>query len=155
MKSSKKDFPSRLVLTGEADQEIVFIHHPGLRIRRKSSLRCLGMDGHTISGLPEDTVFPTGSVGTFYVSDTGGNAVYKLSATGLTKGSVFIDVGDEFGQLNLSTGVVTPIFTGVSPHGVTFVASPEPAFFVPLAGAVLALKIFRFGKRRVSDPSPG
>lgn len=37
------------------------------------------------------------------------------------------DVGDAFSSVNTSTGVVTPIFTGVSPHGMDFVVStPEP-----------------------------
>lgn len=134
-----------LVLTGEADQEIVFIHNPGQANQTESFLHLLGV---TSTEFPDDTVFPTAADGTFYMSDTGGNTVYALHATGLAPGSVFIDVGDEFGQLNLSTGVVTPIFTGVSPHGVFFVPVPEPASFIPVAGALLALLIFRFRNRR-------
>ena len=58
------------------------------------------------------------------------------------RGSVYIDVGDEFGILNTSTGVVTPIFTGVSPHGADFVsfgqAVPEPSTVsLTFAGALL------------------
>ena len=53
-----------------------------------------------------------------------------MTLTGLAPGSVFIDVGNTFGSLNTGTGVVTPIFTGTSPHGadfVTFAQVPEPA----------------------------
>ena len=127
-----------LVLTGEADQEIVFIQNPGLANQTESFVALLGMNGQMISGDPDDTVFPTSANGTFYVADTGANTVYALSATGLTAGSVYIDVGDEFGILDLSTGIVTPVFTGVSPHGVTFVAAPEPASGL-LTGVVLLI----------------
>ena len=138
-----------LVLTGEADQEIVFVHNPGTLNQSESFLALLGTNGQTISGFPDDTVFPTSTDGTFYVSDTGANTVYALSATGLAPGSVYIDVGDEFGSLDTSTGVVTPLFTGVSPHGVIFVpATPEPASFF-FAGAALLLAVgFRLRNRR-------
>jgi hypothetical protein len=122
-----------LVLTGEADQEIVFVHNPGTAGQTESFLPLLGVG----AGFPDDTVFPTFSSGTFYMSDTGANTVYALAATGLAPGSVYIDDGNVFGSLNLSTGVVTPIFTGVSPHGVVFVASPEPASFFLTGGALL------------------
>lgn len=136
-----------LVLTGEADQQIVFVHNPGALNQTDSFLNLLGTNGMTISGFPDDTVFPTTPNGTFYISDTGANTVYALSATGLPKGSVFIDVGDEFGQLDTSTGIVTPIFTGVSPHGVTFVPAPEPVFFLPVAAGLFVLLVFRKPRR--------
>jgi len=127
-----------LVLTGEADQEIVFVHHPGAANQSESFIMLLGVGGTPISGDPDDTVFPTSANGTFYVADTGANTVYALAATGLPAGSVYVDVGNEFGLLNTNTGVVTPLFTGVSPHGVTFVAStPEPGSFFLVGGALL------------------
>ncbi len=137
-----------LVLTGEADQEIVFVQNPSAVNQSESFVALLGLDGNTISGFPDDTVFPTSTSGTFYISDTGANTVYALAANGLTPGSVYIDVGDEFGQLNTSTGVVTPEFTGVSPHGVIFVASPEPASLYMAGGAFLAACAVAFISRR-------
>jgi hypothetical protein len=127
-----------LVLTGEADQEIVFVHNPGKANQTESFVGLLGTNGLTISGDPDDTVFPTAANGTFYVGDTGANTVYALAASGLAAGSVYIDVGNEFGQLDTTTGIVTPLFTGVSPHGVFFVASPEPSSLF-LAGAALLM----------------
>ena len=127
-----------LVLTGEADQEIVFVHNPGAANQTESFVGLLGTNGQTISGLPDDTVFATAASGTFYLADTGANTVYALTASGLAKGSVYIDVGNEFGELDTTTGIVTPLFTGVSPHGVVFVASPEPSSLF-LAGAALLL----------------
>ena len=123
-----------LALTGEADQTIVFIHNPGASNQTQSFVHLLGTNGQTISGNPDDTMYPTAAQGFFYIADTGANTVYRIAATGLAADSVFINVGDEFGSLDLSTGIVTPIFTGVSPHGgefVTFATAgvPEPASF--------------------------
>jgi hypothetical protein len=127
-----------LVLTGEADQEIVFVHNPGAVNQSESFVALLGTNGMTIAGLPDDTVFPTAPNGTFYVADTGANAVYALAASGLAPGSVYIDVGNEFGSLDTSKGIVTPLFTGVSPHGAVFVATtPEPPSIFLAGGALL------------------
>jgi hypothetical protein len=65
--------------------------------------------------------------------------VYKITATGLTVGSVFVDVGNEFGSLDLTTGIVTPIWTGTSPHGLEFVPTLEPGTLVMLASGVIGL----------------
>jgi hypothetical protein len=136
------------VLTGEADQEIVFVHNPGAVGQTESFVALLGTNGETIAGLPDDTVFPTAANGTFYVADTGANTVYALAASGLAPGSVYIDVGNEFGSLDPSTGIVTPLFTGVSPHGVVFVATtPEPSSIF-LAGGALLMAASVLRKRR-------
>jgi len=106
--------------------------------------------------LPDDTIFPNASGGFFFIADTGANTVYKITATDLAPGSVYIDVGDEFGILKLSTGVVTPIFTGVSPHGADFISFadvPEPSTAqltfagILLLGALLIVKSRMAGDR--------
>jgi hypothetical protein len=133
-----------LALTGEADQEIVFVHNPGAANQSESFVNLLGTDGQTITGLPDDTVFPTSPAGTFYITDTGANTVYALAATGLAPGSVFVDVGNEFGELDMNTGIVTPMFTGVSPHGVIFVAAvDEPGTLALFCGALLGAALLR------------
>jgi len=132
-----------LALTGEADQQIVFIHNPGQSGQSESFINLLGTNGQTISGLPDDTAYPTASSGYFFMADVGANTVYKISATGLAPGSVYIDVGDEFGILDLSTGIVTPIFIGTSPHGLEFISSaqavPEPGTLIIFGSGVIAL----------------
>ncbi len=142
-----------LALTGEADREIVFIHNPGAANQYETFINLLGTDGKTIAGKPDDTLFPTAAAGFFYIADTGGNSVYRVTANGLAPGSVYIDVGDEFGILDTSTGIVTPVFTGVSPHGgqfVTFDAAgvPEPATIGYAAAAGLFLVGASLYKRR-------
>ena len=64
-------------MTGEADQEIVFVHNPGAVNQTQSFVALLGTDGKTISGKPDDVVFPTAANGTFYVADTGANACMR------------------------------------------------------------------------------
>lgn len=143
-----------LALTGEADKQIVFIHNPGAANQSESFLSLLGTNRAPVTGNPDDTIYPTAGQGFIYLADTGANIVYRLTATGLTAGSAYVDVGHEFGSLDLTTGVVTPIFTGVSPHGaqfVTFAASgvPEPASLACLALGLLIIGVIaRLGKSR-------
>lgn len=140
-----------LALTGEADQEIAFINNPGQINQTESFVALLGTNGKTIVGFPDDTIFPNATSGTFYIADTGANTVYKIAATGLAPGSVYIDVGDEFGVLNINTGVVTPIFTGVSPHGADFVAAPEPSSLALTFAGLLLLGALCTAKTRIND----
>jgi hypothetical protein len=114
-----------LVLTGEADKQLVFIHNAGQTNQSESFINLLGTNGN-----PDDSAFPMSASGYFLVSDTGANTVYKIWASNLAPGSVYVDVGTEFGILDLSTGIVTPIFTGTSPHGLAFVPTPEPGTLV-------------------------
>lgn len=138
-----------LALTGEADQKIVFIHNPGAANQTESFISLLGTNGAAITGSPDDTAYPTATNGYFYIADTGADKVYRLTATGLAAGSVYVDVGSEFGSLDLSTGVVTPIFTGVSPHGVQFVATtPEPASLACSLGGLVFLAVASIVRRK-------
>jgi len=71
--------------------------------------------------------------------------VHKITATGLAPGSVFVDVGNEFGVLDVSTGILTPIFTGTSPRGLEFISAqavPEPGTLVMFASGVIGLAGF-------------
>ena len=101
-----------LVLTGEADHQLVFIHNAGTLSQSESFINLLGPSGN-----PDDSAFNGNATqGYFLLSDTSGNTVYKITATGLSPNMTFVDMGNEFGWADLSIGVVTPIFTGVSPH---------------------------------------
>jgi len=158
-----------LALTGEADQKIAFISNPGTASQTETFLSLLGANGLAITGNPDDTVFPNAANGFFYIADTGANTVYRIAATGLAPGSVYIDVGDEFGILDTTTGIVTPIFTGVSPHGADFVplaqSVPEPSTMsltlasILLFGVLLIVKLWvdairpaRDSEGSLSDP---
>lgn len=124
-----------LVLTGEADHQLVFIHNAGTASQLESFINLLGPSGN-----PDDSAFNgKATQGYFLFSDTGGNTVYKITATGLSLNMMFVDMGNEFGWVNMSTGAVTSIFTGVSPHGLVFVPTPEPGTLTLLAGGLMGL----------------
>jgi len=115
-----------LILTGEGDHALIFINNPGQAGQLVSFVNLLNATGAT-AGAPDDALFPTSPSGTFYVADTGANTIYAITATGLTPGtSLYADVANAFSSVDTTTGLVTPIVTGTSPHGMDFVASPEP-----------------------------
>ena len=130
-----------LILTGEGDGALTFITNPGMASQTASSVKLSG----SFTGAPDDSVIATSTSGTFYVAATTGNSVYAISATGLTPGSLFVSIGNQFGSVDMTTGVVTPVLTGASFHGAEFVASPEPASVgMALAGfGILAFNVYR------------
>ena len=115
-----------LILTGEGDHALMFINNPGQASQSVSFLNLLNAAGAT-AGAPDDALFPTAPSGTFYLADTGANTIYAISASGLVPNtSLYADVASAFSSVDPTTGLVTPIFTGTSPHGMEFVAAPEP-----------------------------
>ncbi len=130
-----------LVLTGEADAALTFVNNPGQSNQTATSVKLVTSTGAS-PGSPDDSVFATATAGTFYVADGGANTVYAITGTGLTPDSLFVDAGTSFNSVDPATGIVTPIFTGTSPHGADFVANasavPEPASVaLSLAGILL------------------
>jgi hypothetical protein len=96
-----------------------------------------------MTGAPDDALFPNATSGTFYVADTGANVVYAITATGLVPNtSLYADVGNAFNSVDPNTGVVTPILTGTSPHGMDFVASPEPGALGLCCTGLLCLAVW-------------
>jgi hypothetical protein len=133
-----------LIQTGGADGALTFITGPGTAGQTATSLLLKPEPGMTI-GNPDDALYPTATSGTFYLTDTSANTVYALAATGLSTSTLYVNVGNVFGSVDTSTGVVTPLFNGTGLHGIEFVpAVPEPSTFglvlAGLAGAFWAAK---------------
>jgi hypothetical protein len=84
----------------------------------------------------DDTAFVTSSEGFLLFADKGLNEVFTLSKNAFAPGSAYTaaDGGPFVGTLDLTTGVVTPIVTGlVGPGGMVFVnTSPNGPDYAPV-----------------------
>lgn len=110
-----------LVLDSQGDGELVMVRNPGQS--NQSVYRVLLTENGQMTTI-DDTIFPTSSAGMMLVADTGGNAVYVVTAPYLQPGSAYSasDSGGYVGRLEVETGVFTPVVTGmVSGHGMAFI----------------------------------
>jgi hypothetical protein len=115
------NFGGDIVLDSQADGELVMVRNPGLA--NQSVFRVLLTAEGQMTTI-DDTIFPTASAGFMLVADTGGNSVYEITAPYLEPGSAYSasDTGGFVGRLEVETGVLTPIMTGmVSGHGMAFI----------------------------------
>jgi hypothetical protein len=116
------------VLTAGDNGTFTLITHPGAASQTETTIQVTS-GGAKVSGL-DDVLFPTTSSGTLYFTNTGGNDVLKLGLRGLSLDTPIVAIGGSFNELavvNLTTGVATPLLTGLSsPHGLDF-AVPEPS----------------------------
>jgi hypothetical protein len=106
-----------LILTSEKDAAFTFIKHPGTTDQSMSFIKL-----PSGSGTPDDAIIPTASSGTFYISETTGNQVLAVKVTDLNVHDLYASVGANFDQIDLSTGAVTTLATGLTgAHGLAFV----------------------------------
>jgi hypothetical protein len=109
-----------LVLDSQADGILLFVSNPGTYAQNVLELRLRDEDGNRIQ--VDDTVFPATSKGTIYFTDSGTNTVYALKSDSFDTNVGYSSSGPSIGTIVLSTGVYTPIVTGLSSsHGATFV----------------------------------
>ncbi|HEY4041475.1 MAG TPA: hypothetical protein VGM32_06480 [Rhodopila sp.] len=105
-----------LILTSEKDAAFTFIHDPGTAKQTESFIKLPAG-----SGTPDDAVMPTASSGTFYISSTTGNDVLKVALSDLDVHDLYASVGNNLDQIDLKTGAVTVLVTGVTgAHGLLF-----------------------------------
>ena len=112
-----------LVLDSQADSELVLVHHPGAPDQKAFRVPV------TLAGAPQqvdDTVFATSPLGMILIADLGAETVYAINRTAFTPGAAFTSAQTSVGKLDLDTGIITPIVTGlVSPHGMNFIDVPD------------------------------
>lgn len=122
-----------IVLDSQADQELIVVSHPGGANQR---VLHLPLTYQTATGpMPvevDDTNFATSSQGFILFSDKGANTIYRLDKAAWAPGAAYTsaDGGPFVGTLDMSTGVIAPIVTGVkAPGGLIFVdtSMPHPA----------------------------
>jgi hypothetical protein len=131
-----------LLLTGEADGAYIFVKDPGTARQTESFVTLPAGD------VPDDAIMPTSRSGTFYISSQGANDIVSVTVTGLNTHDLYADIANknELVQIDPTTGVVTPLVTGLSsPHGLAFVpsvadtATPSPWGSRQFAGTVSGL----------------
>ena len=120
--SLKVDASGDLVLDSQADGDLIFLNRPGSP--NQAGLRLHLTNGTANQITVDDTVFPTAPAGTIFVVDTGGNTVYAVKSNAYQPGGAYSasDSDGILGKVDLSTGLVTPIVSGMqTPHGALFI----------------------------------
>jgi hypothetical protein len=123
------DVLGNVVLDSQADQELIIVTNPGST--NQSALR-LPLSYMTSTGLAsvetDDTAFVTSSEGFILFADKKLNTVYKLKKRAFAPGAAYTaaDGGPFVGTVDMTSGVVTPVVTGLgNPGGLMFVDSSD------------------------------
>lgn len=114
-----------IVLDSQADQELIIASKPGSSEQRvlRLPLSFNGPSGPTPVET-DDTAFVTSSEGFLLFADKGLNTVFAIHKNAFAPGAAYTaaDGGPFVGTLDMTTGVITPIVTGlVNPGGMVFV----------------------------------
>lgn len=119
------DPQGNIVLDSQGDQELIFVSDPASPEQRV--LR-LPLSYPTPTGLMpvevDDTAFVTSTQGFILFADKGLNTVFLLKKKAFVPGTAYTaaDGGPFAGTIDLTTGVITPIVTGLKgPGGMVFV----------------------------------
>ena len=114
-----------IVLDSQGDQMLIIVTQPGTPMQQalRLPLSYQGPNGPTPVET-DDTVFVTSAQGYILFADKGLNKVFKLSRAAFSPGQAYTaaDGGPFVGALDVTSGVVTPVVTGLSgPGGMQFV----------------------------------
>jgi hypothetical protein len=114
-----------IVLDSQGDQELIIISNPGAP---NQTVLHLPLTYHSNDGVArvevDDTNFATSTSGYFLVADKNLNAVYAIHKKAFAPGAAYTaaDGAHFVGALDMSTGFITPVVTGLSdPGGLVFV----------------------------------
>jgi hypothetical protein len=116
----------KLVMTSQADDEIVIIKHPGKSNQSVGLLPLTDASNNPVS--VDDTLFRRGASGAVLMTDLSAGIVYAVTGPPLKGGLAFsaaLDIG-QLGTLNFNTGLFSPIITGLgSPRGLAILPQSE------------------------------
>jgi hypothetical protein len=123
------DPQGNIVLDSQADQELIIVSDPGSSHQR---VLHLPLSYETASGpIPvevDDTAFVTSTEGFILFADKGLNTVFSLKKKAFAPGTAYTaaDGGPFVGTIDLTTGIITPIVTGLkNPGGMVFVDTTQ------------------------------
>lgn len=121
-----------LVLDSQADQQLIIVSHPGYKGQRALRLPLSYMSSSGVTPVEvDDTAFVTSSQGFILFADKTLNKVFALRKSAFSPGVAYTaaDGGMFVGTIDLSSGVITPVVTGLgNPGGLVFVdtSSTDP-----------------------------
>ena len=119
------DPQGNIVLDSQGDQELIIVSDPGTSNQR---VLHLPLTYETPKGLApvevDDTAFVSSSQGLILFADKGLNTVFALRKKAFAPGTVYTaaDGGPFVGTIDMTTGIITPIVTGLkNPGGLVFI----------------------------------
>lgn len=114
-----------IVLDSQADQQLIIVSDIGQSDERVLRLPLSYLNvGSPVPVEVDDTAFVTSSQGFILFADKGLNTVYTLKRNAFAPGAAYTaaDGGPFVGTLDMTSGVITPIVTGLNgPGGLVFV----------------------------------
>lgn len=118
-----------VVLDSQADQEIIVVTNPGSPDQRTLRVPLSYIAGGAQTPVEtDDTAFASSSQGFLLFADKGLNTVFKLTKDAFAPGSAYTaaDGGPFVGTLDFTSGIITPVVTGLSnPGGMVFVDTSD------------------------------
>lgn len=118
-----------IVLDSQADQELIIVTGVGQPDQRALRLPLSTMMAGSPAAVEvDDTAFVTSGHGCLLFADKGLNTVYMIKRTAFSPGTAFTaaDGGPFVGALDMTTGLITPVVTGVQdPGGMVFVSTGD------------------------------
>jgi hypothetical protein len=117
--SMTADASGNLVLTDQADDQIVIVKHPGKANQAVQVLPLTDSANNPVS--VDDNLFRRGAASKVLLTDLSAGIIYSIKGPALKGGrslSAALDIG-KLGVANYQTGVFTPVITGLgSPRGL-------------------------------------
>jgi hypothetical protein len=118
-----------IVLDSQADQELIIVSRPGSSEQRVLRLPLsYNSPGGAAPVETDDTAFVTSSEGFLLFADKGLNTVFALHKNAFAPGTAYTaaDGGPFVGTLDMTSGIVTPVVTGLmGPGGMVFVSTAK------------------------------
>jgi hypothetical protein len=119
-----------LVFTSQADMELVVIQHPGKSCQNVFVAPLTTTQPTVDTPMADDTAFARSGQGRIIFADKGTNIVYSMTTPYFAPGAAYSAYQDSaaangfVGQLDLSTGLLTPIISGLgNPGGMAFIST--------------------------------